>query len=89
MDGCDCFILPCAARVHRIEGEHPLRAPGGTRDLYAVRQKAGLFVERTREDDLLGREDIDERAARLSADRYSDGILACVRHAAVHYLLRR
>ena len=45
-------------------------------------------MERTREDDLLGREDIDERAARLSADRYSDGILACVRHAAVHHLLR-
>lgn len=52
-------------------------------------QKAGLFVERTREDDLLGREDVGKRAARLSADRHSDGVLACVRHAAVHYLLRR
>lgn len=30
-----------------------------------------------------------KRAARLSADRHSDGVLACVRHAAVHYLLRR
>ena len=89
MDGCDRFILPCAARVHRAWDEHPLRAPGGARDLYAVRQKAGLFVERAREDDLLGREDIGERAARLSAHRHSDGILACVRHAAVHHLLCR
>lgn len=41
-------------------------------------QKAGLFVERAREDDLLGREDIGKRAARLSADRNSDGVLrAC------------
>ena len=46
-------------------------------------------MERAREDDLLRREDVGKRAARLSADRYSDGVLARVRHAAVHHLLRR